>query len=513
MPQSVSGASQSDPVFIPIGTWKPKTTIPNNDGMTFILNAVPRADGSYGPEAALSTEGSTQDTTAFGASIKVHGDLHSVGSNFGGEIRFYAGTFATSSGASRLVGRDEEGAWEDLSRPGGYDVSAFTPWRFSNFGVKILATSLGNTLQISDGGSGQFRDVSGLLRGADVATVAGFAVLVNTNDASFGEGVQPFRVWWSAIGNAESFPDPFSDTAITVQSGFRDLFGGGRLSAIVPGIGGADAIVIGERKMWRMRFVGPPQTFQFDEVETDIGTNIAGSIAPFNETFFFFGHQQFYHFDGANSNPIGADNTINEFFKEDLNTAAAVGFQTSIKASIDTENTCYVVSYRSAAATTDFNDRVLRYNWITGAWSNSVLAVDSLGNLDNFRSNTNSPRMLLIGQDFQIKTLSGSNLEATFEMHELSAADGGYTAIKALIPFVDSPDVFALLRLRDRLGSSLVDTQQYTFEADGWIRIKPEVRSGRFYRCRVRIPAGRTWTSITGVLYEFQPLAHGSRRP
>ena len=512
MANYVSGNRDGSEQFMPLGKWKPDVAVPMNDGIPFLLNAFPRPDGFYGPERDLQPQ-SSQSTTPFTDSnaIKVHGSLHSIpvpGSN----PRYYVGTLATADGDSRIIARDELGAWSDLSKSGGYNSTPSTPWRFANFGNKILAVQLGTTLQISDGGSGLFRDVNARIRGSDVATVRGFAVLIDINDVDFGEGVQPYRVWWSAIGDAENWPDPISDTALNVQSGFRDLFGGGRLRRIIPGIGNADAIVIAERKMWRMRFVGPPATFDFDEIESDQGTSMPGSVAAFNETFFYYGHNGFYWFDGSNSRPIG-QGVVDQFFDADSSYSTAFGSQRAVEAAIDSEKKCYTVAYRSVAATTDANDRILRYNWLTDTWSNAAIAADSIGHVDSQGSTTDSPRMVYIGQDFQISRSIGATLETTIETRENVLENATISQIKGVLPLADASDLVAKIKTRDYpYSTTFIETSERGWQSDGWIRFFDETPTGRFYRCRMRIPAGSTWSAIQGIYYQYAEHQRGPRR-
>lgn len=511
MPGMVQGV-QTEEVFQPLGKWKPDTAVPLNDGMPFMLNGVPRDDSFYGPEGAAEVF-SSQSTTPFGNALKVHGSIHSQTSIPGGDPpRYYVGTFATAAGDSRIVSRLEQGAWSDLSKVGGYLTIGSTPWRFANFGLKVLAVQLGTPLQISDGGAGVFRDVSANIRGKDVATVRGFAVMVNINDTTYGEGTQPFRVWWSIAGDAETWPDPTSDAAINGLSAFRDLFDGGRLNRIITGIGGADAIVVSERKMWRMNFVGAPEVFQFDQIETDQGTSIPGSIAAFNETFFFYGHNGFYWFDGTNSRPIGKG-SIDNFFVNDLDFSAAFGSQNAVQAGIDSEKSCYVLSYRSSAAPDDHNDKILRYNWLTDTWSNSELAVDSTGQVDSQNSTTDTVRIISIDAAFELVRFTGAALEATFESRENVFDDASYTQINGVIPFVDAELATAFLRVRDFLYQTLVDSSPpRTWQEDGYIRFYPDVINGRFYRCQIKIPAGATWATINGMLYQYVKHGYGPRR-
>ena len=511
MPDLVTQSSTTE-VFQPLGQWKPDAAVPLNDGMPFMLNGVPRDDGFYGPEGSKEVF-STQSTTPFGNALKVHGSLHSIASTPGVQPRYYVGTFATAAGDSRLVSRLEQGAWSDLSKAGGYTVTADSPWRFANFGLKVLAANLKTATQISDGGAGVFRDISADIRATDVATVRGFAVLANIIDNTYGEGSQPFRVWWSVAGDGETFPDPVSDAAINGLSAFIDLFDGGRLNRVIAGIGGADAIVIAERKMWRMRFVGPPEVFEFDQIENDQGTSIPGSVAPFNDTFFFYGHDGFYYFDGANSNPIGKG-VVDKFFLDELQPggfSSAFGFQLAVEAGIDSVNSCYVFSYRSDDAPDDHNDKILRYNWITQSWSNSALSVDSMAQLDSQFSSTDSPRLVSVDENFELVTFTGTPLEAIFEGRESVFDDASYTQINGVIPFVDASNAQATLRVRDFLYKTLVDSTERTWQDDGYIRFYPEVINGRFYRCSIRIPAGATWDVINGMLYQYVKHGYGPR--
>lgn len=496
--------------FVQFGKWKPDVALPMNDGMPFALNIKPRSDGFYGPELG-PTIPSPQSTTVFGDALKVHGSVHSVPSPPGGSPRYYVGTFAVADGASRLLTREERGGWTNVSRAGGYNIDSAKSWRFANFGNKVLAATLGNTLQISDGGTGQFRDVNASIRGADVATVRGFAVLVDINDISFGEGIQPYRVWWSAIANAENWPDPISDEAVTLQSGFFDLLGGGRLRRVVPGIGGADAIIIAERKMWRMRYVGPPQVWEFDEIQSDLGTSISGSVAAFNETFFFYGHNGFYWFDGSTARPIG-QGVMEKFFIEDANFGNTFGFERAVEASIDSEDKCYVLTYRSAEAEGDNNDRILRYNWLTDSWSNAAVACDALGHVDSNISDTDSPRLAVIGSDFEVAYLGGSALEATFEGPEQFSQTGGITQLNSVMPLVDGAGTVLAAVTRDTMFGNELTSAEFPFQKNGWISFGGTRITGRFYRCRVRVPAATSWSAVTGMLYEWQECAQGPRR-
>ncbi len=508
---------QSEFNFIPPGRWQPDVPAPSNDGLIFGLNLIPKSNGFYGPERAPRTAVS-QSITPFSGATKAHGQFHSVPKSTvnSNEPRYYVGTFAPGANDSRIISQLEDASWADLSRDDGGTIGYTTvlsqPWTFTNFGNKVFAGNRGEALQVSQGGAGLFADVTDAPRFLYIAEVNGFIVGINLNDTAHGEGVQPFRIWWSSIGDGESFPDPTSDAAINTLSGFQDLFGGGQLRAIVPGIGGSDAIVLSERKMWRMNFVGPPAVFQFDEIETDQGTSIPMSIARFNETFFFYGQNGFYWFDGQNAQPIG-QGQMDEFFFNDLTVSVGFGFQQAISAAIDSFNKNYVIAYRSAGAATDRNDKILRFNWLSQQWSNSEQAIDVMGSLDSEATNTDSTNLFVMGADFQTASLDGATLAATIETRELFNQDGSRTRVKSVLPLLDSASVNTVIRTRDRVDQALQDSASRSWSNFGNMKYDDPKVVGRFYRCRLTVPAAASWTAYQGIQYEASPWGYGALFP
>lgn len=511
MPTVVQADDQSQFNTLPPGDWTPDIPSPTNQGLVDVLNVVPKANGLYGPEGS-ATSSETPSVTPFGNAIKVIGQLHSKPPVPGGKARFYVGTFATASGDSRIVSQEENEVWEDLSKAGGYTVTVFKRWTFANFGTKVFAANRGIRTQVSQGGSNAFADVTDAPQFDYIDEVAGFIVGVLAIDNAHGEGTQNYRVWWSAIGNGESFPDPTSDTAINTQSGFQDLFGGGTLRAVISGVGGHDAVIIADRRVWRMTYVGFPQIFRFDEIANDQGTVMPGSIAKFNTTLFFFGQNGFYWFDGQSFHPIG-NGKVDDFFIGDLSHSANFGFQTAISAAVDTLNKNYVIAYRNASAGGDNNNRILRFNWVTGNWSKSAHAFDAIGNLDNQESNTDAPRFYGIGSDFIVKTATGSSLEATIETSEVFHEDGARARIKSVMPLIDSANVTSVIQTRDRLDRSQTASASRGWSNHGTMRYDDVKVTGRFYNCKMTVPASESWNNYQGIQYEWTPWSYGPRIP
>lgn len=498
--------------FVPLapGDWLPDIPLPTNKGLPSALNLVPKSNGLYGPEKGPVVF-SSQSTTLFANAIKAHGQLHSVPGQAGGtEPRRYVGTLGNAAGESRILTRPEQGAWTDVSKAGAYTISSADPWQFANFGNLVIAGNRGTRTQLSDGGGAAFADITNAPNARFLAEVDGFLMLADIIDNVYGEGTQPFRLWWSAIGDPSNFPDPTSNTAINVQSGFQDLFGGGRIRGIIPGIGGSAAIIVAERRMWRCNFVGPPQIFRFDLIESDQGASIPGAIAAHNETFFFLGQNGFYWFDGQNATPIG-QGEMDEFFEGDVQFVGAFGGRNAVVASVDSINKNYVVSYRSRDAVDDRNDSILRFNWITGKWSNSKQSIEVMGQVDSEFTRTDSTDFQIMGGDHEIAQLVGATLEVTIETGESFARDLSITLIKSFLPLIDSNEVQAQILVRDQLSQIAFETTERGFSDHGVIPFDIENVNGRYYACRMRIPAGATWTYYQGGFYETAPFGYGSR--
>lgn len=111
---------------------------------------------------------------------------------------------------------------------------------------------------------------------------------------------------WSAINNATSWT---ADPATLAD--FQDLPGdGGWIQKVV---GGDYGVIIQERAVFRMDFVGSPLIFQFNQVLRNIGTPIPNSVVSYRDLVFFLSEDGFYVFDGSQAHPIGenrVDRTI-----------------------------------------------------------------------------------------------------------------------------------------------------------------------------------------------------------
>jgi hypothetical protein len=445
---------------------------------------------------------------------RIAGTIHSFKDPDPGTTFFYAGTASNTAGGARLLRYNETaGTWASCGKAGGYTVNVRKNWRFANMKDAVIAASGDSSVlqYLANGTTGVFSNIAETApSGIDIAVVnPGFLVAINVTDNSFGAGRQPYRAWWSAIGDPTNWPEPGTVGAISVQSDFQDLFGGGRLRRIFPGIGGNDAVIIGERHIWRMNYVGPPSIFDFRVAEYDQGLTVEGAAAAQNETLYMYGHAGFYAFDGNNSTPIGRGQ-VDEFFLNDVDFSVANGNAFAMCAGIDAENHRVLFSYRSSDALTEFNDRVLIYNYVSQRWGLANVNIDALGLVDNQASGTDSPFLVTMNQAFTSQRLTGATLEAELDSREESTQAGGETLVKSVRPLIDGSDLYAQLMTRDRLSQIPLESEEQGQEDDGTIPF--DVDASRYYRARCRVPEGVEWKDAIGCEFEVTPWSHSNAR-
>lgn len=115
------------------------------------------------------------------------------------------------------------------------------------------------------------------------------------------------------------------------------------------------------------------------------------------------------------------------------------------------------------------------------------------------------PNIAFAGTDHALGFLSGDNTEAILETPEQSG-DGKRLLVQGFWPVTDADDVRGCVSKRDNLNTALTYTNESTMNDDGFV---PQLRSTRYSRGKVRMPAAVDWTFATGIRPEF--TADGER--
>lgn len=501
--------------LVKFGEYLPDQPDYQNPGSNNIRNCLPVTPDSYGPMYNLMPF-----TGALGA--RCQGGMFVRDSS--GNLNAFAGT------ASKLYNLPSGNtSWSDVSLGGGYTVSADQNWQFAAFDQRVIACQFGNAIQTFLMGTDvAFSNLSASAPTARYVAVArDFVVVANTTDGTYG--ARPQRVWWSAIGDATSWPTPGTTAAAQVQSDYQDLLGeGGWNQGIVGGLAGADLGIFQERRIWRGSYVGSPAIFSFTLADAARGCPAPGSIVQAGGVAFYLSDMGFFAFDGIQSVPIG-DQKVDQTFWADVDT----NYLYRICAAADPLNKIVMWAYPGAGNTGGTPNRILAYHyaiqkwtlidtiqleWLTkGATGGYTLdqLYTSLGySLDNLPYPLDSRawtggRLTLGAFDTSHKFgfFSGASLAATLETSETQLNENGQAFVNRVWPMVDTANAQIAIGYRNRLADSPTYTPATgVTSTSGSAGVRA---TGFFHRARVTVPAADTWSHAQGVQFDFRSA--GSR--
>jgi hypothetical protein len=222
--------------------------------------------------------------------------------------RFIAGS------ATKLEENVSGASWTDRTRVvgGAYSLGADTRWRFAQFGDFTLAIAKSDLLQVSS--SGAFADVAGAPKAEIVDTVGQFVMLLNTNEAVFGDS--PDRWFCSGIGTHTVWTPALATQCASgrLTSSQGPLRGGRRL--------GDAMVAYKDRSMFLGVYVGPPLVWDWREVSDTVGAPCQEVIVPITTkgggaAHILMGHDDFYYYDG--SRPVPIQNPVKKTIFEAIN--------------------------------------------------------------------------------------------------------------------------------------------------------------------------------------------------
>jgi hypothetical protein len=378
-------------------------------------------------------------------------------------------------------------------------------WRFTQFGSVLIAANGGNRLQgYNLNSSTTFQDLAADAPQARYITVVrDFVVSGYINSST----IYPNRVQWSALGDETSWTN-----SATTQADYQDIPDGG---AVVGVTGGEFGLVLLERSIHRMSYIGSPLVFQFDNISRNIGCVEANSIVQYGGTTFFLSDDGFYACDGQNIIPIGGEK-VNRFFYNDVNE----GGLNLMSAAVDPFRKLVIWGYASNSSATA--DKMLIYNWQTQRWTSGTMTanrvassstpsfdlegMDVFGNLEQITSSFDSQvwlggKMQFAGvKNSKIVTFSGANNTAIIETGDIEMP-GTTSAITMAKPIVDNGSASVALISRRLLTESTIFGSQSAADAENRVSIRG---IGRYHRLQLT-PTG-SWTSAVGLDVEMNPL-------
>lgn len=336
-----------------------------------------------------------------------------------------------------------------------------------------------------------------------IAVVGGFAVLGYVSNS-------PTRVAWSDQGNPENWTAGGAS-----EAGVADMATGGDITGIV---GGEYGLIFQENRIVRMSYTASDTIWQFDELATDIGCILPGSIATWGKLTFFLSNRGYMVCDGSSVTPIG-DEKVDRW----LLGRADVSYYDRATAVIDPANSLYLMAVPSAAPA----NTLLIYSYTLSRWTTASLPVEYMaqgyaqsytledlstlyGTLEAIPNSLDSPLyrggtplLLMFDDQHRLGSLGGMPLPATFTDAKREAYNGTQARLRTIRPLTDAAAPVVRIGGADALSAPLTSTTYTSRRANG---VFPVRESWNLIQVSLQIPP-QPWTYAQG--YDVEVTAGG----
>jgi hypothetical protein len=467
------------------GEWMPDQ--PSVSGaLTDAKNVVSQAIG-YGPFPApvtFSSSNAAENLTSLYAAKQPNGD-----------------TALFAAGLTKIYTVSGVGAITQVKT--GMTTANADRVRFTQFGKTVISCNNADKLQAwTLGTSTAFADLSATAPIAKFITVVrDFVVVANTLETT----QQQYRVRWSAINDETDWTEN-----VNTQSDYQDIPDGGQIVGIR---GGEFGLVLLERAIHRMSYVGTPFIFQFDNISRGKGCMVAGSIAQYQGITFFLSDDGFYLCDGQNVTPIGAEK-VDRFFLQD----ASDSDYGTMSAAVDPIRKLVIWNYKSVNG----NRNVLIYNFKTQKWtygdagtdylseaSTSSVTLEQLdsisGSIDALTTSLDS-RLYVGGKYFlggtlatRVMSFTGANQTAVISTGDLDI--GANSVVTLARPIVDNGSATVAIASRTLLNQGVSFNTAVAASSENRVPLRS---AGRYHRLKVT-PTGDNWNNAISVDVDVTP--------
>ena len=280
--------------------------------------------------------------------------------------------------------------------------------------------------------------------------------------------------------------------------------------------GGEYGLILMEKAIYRMTYIGTPFVFQFDNISRGKGCVAEGSICQYDGLTFFLSDDGFYVCDGQQVVPIGAEKVDRFFFNDaDLDL-------TTMSAAADPVRKLVIWNYKNKFAVR----KMMIYNVVTKKWSQLDATADYVSDastasvtleqldsvsasLDALPTPMDSPlyaggKFFLGGTDgTKVITFNGLPKTAVLETGDISTGD--MAMVNLAKPQVDNGSATVALASRQLLSENVTYGDDVAADSDNRVSLRG---SGRYHRLRVK-PTGDNWKMAVAVDVNVIPM--GSR--
>ena len=385
----------------------------------------------------------------------------------------------------------------------GYDTLSGNIFRFTKFGNRIIGTNFTERLQsyVADA-SDSFKNLSDSAPVAKFITVVRDFVVCAHIDAG---NILPYRAQWSGFNDETTW----ASSQIT-QADYQDIMDGGHITGIR---GGEFGLILMEKAIHRMVYVGTPYIFQFDNISRGKGCIAPGSVCQYEGLTFFLSDDGFYMCDGQQVVPIGAEKVDRFFFNDadlDLSTMSSAA---------DPVRKLVMWNYKDKFA----NRKLIVYSIITKKWSymdatsdyisDASTASVTLEQLDSVSSSIDALTVpldsaLYFGGKFflggtdgtKIITFNGLPKSAVIETGDIST--GSMSLVTLARPQVDNGSATVAIASRSLLNQGVDFGSDNSADTDNRVSLRS---SGRYHRMRVK-PTGDNWNMAVAVDVDVNPM-------
>lgn len=310
--------------------------------------------------------------------------------------RFSSTTNVFAGGSTKLFKFDSATlGMNDVSKVGGY--TNVEKWNFVQFGNTVIAANNKDKLQAYTlGSSSTFDDLNVNAPIAEyVAIVRDFVVAANLDN-----GTNANKIQWSDINDETNWT-----TGAASQSDSQIIPDGGNIHGIT---GGEFGLILMDRAIIRMTYIGSPYFFQFDTIAKGIGCVEGNSVTKYGNTTYFLGEEGFYACDGQTVTPIGNEK-VDRWFYTNANPAKL----SNMSATVDSFRKIVVWNFETTFA----KRGLMIYNWQVNKWSygetaaqviaSSASAGTTLEGLDiNYQKTAGT---FTVGKEYSITSLGTTN--------------------------------------------------------------------------------------------------------
>jgi hypothetical protein len=408
-----------------------------------------------------------------------------------------------AAGSTKIFDVSGVGALTNVSKTGGYTPNASNDrFRFTQFGNVIIGTNNSDPIQAYTlGTSTAFADLAaGAPRCKFLTVVRDFVVTAFTTESST---VYPARVRWSGINDETTW-----GSSQVTQADFQDIPDGGQIVGIR---GGEFGLVLMEKGISRMSYIGTPFIFQFDNISRGKGCIAAGSIAQVQGVTFFLSDDGFYMCDGQNVTPIGSEKVDRWFFSN----ADESGFD-SMSAAIDPVRKLVIWNFKTTFA----QRKLVIYNFNTKKWtygdagtdfiSDASTSATTLEGLDSISASIDAltvslDSILYMGGKYflggtsgaYVVTYNGANATANIVTGDLNA--GGRSVVTLARPLIDGGSATVSVASRTLLSEQPSFGTAVAADSENRVSLRS---NGNYHQFQV-IPTGQ-WKTAVGLDVELQ---------